>query len=165
MLLFVYNTTCKRFVIFTYRYFKLSWNTTALKQLSIKSTPELSANIPAKTTSWGLTVAGWLSKFTRQNIHVRIPKYVQMDSTQRSTAPLWWKLVKLGDFAVEKLRVISVSTRKWWVTLVLTSTLSIWMSYIFAVSGLNRWMLQYQTYLQRTLIFPLMKCNHLMDDL
>ena len=32
MLLFVYTTTCKRFVIFTYRYFKLSWNTTALSQ-------------------------------------------------------------------------------------------------------------------------------------
>ena len=32
MLLFVYTTTCKRFVIFTCRYFKLSWNTTARSQ-------------------------------------------------------------------------------------------------------------------------------------
>ena len=32
MLLFVYITTRKRFVIFTCRYFKLSWNTTALSQ-------------------------------------------------------------------------------------------------------------------------------------
>ena len=32
MLLFVYTTTCKRFVIFTCRYFRLSWNTTALSQ-------------------------------------------------------------------------------------------------------------------------------------
>ena len=32
MLLFVYTTTHKRFVIFTCRYFKLSWNTTALSQ-------------------------------------------------------------------------------------------------------------------------------------
>ena len=32
MLLFVYTTTDKRFVIFTCRYFKLSWNTTALSQ-------------------------------------------------------------------------------------------------------------------------------------
>ena len=32
MLLFVYTTTRKRFVIFTCRYFKLSWNTTALSQ-------------------------------------------------------------------------------------------------------------------------------------
>ena len=30
MLLFVYTTTRKRFEIFTCRYFKLSWNTTAL---------------------------------------------------------------------------------------------------------------------------------------
>ena len=32
MLLFVYTTTRKRFVIFTCRCFKLSWNTTALSQ-------------------------------------------------------------------------------------------------------------------------------------
>ena len=32
MLLFVYTTTCNSFVIFTCRYFKLSWNTTALSQ-------------------------------------------------------------------------------------------------------------------------------------
>ena len=32
MLLFVHTTTRKRFVIFTCRYFKLSWNTTALSQ-------------------------------------------------------------------------------------------------------------------------------------
>ena len=32
MLLFVYTTTHKGFVIFTCRYFKLSWNTTALSQ-------------------------------------------------------------------------------------------------------------------------------------
>ena len=32
MLLFVYTTTRKRFVICTCRYFKLSWNTTALSQ-------------------------------------------------------------------------------------------------------------------------------------
>ena len=32
MILFVYTTTRKRFVIFTCRYFKLSWNTTTLSQ-------------------------------------------------------------------------------------------------------------------------------------
>ena len=32
MLLFVYTTTRKRFVIFTFRYFKLSWDTAALSQ-------------------------------------------------------------------------------------------------------------------------------------
>ena len=37
MLLFVYTTTSKRFVIFTCRYFKLSWNTTALSQLNCRN--------------------------------------------------------------------------------------------------------------------------------
>ena len=37
MLLFVYTTTCKRFVIFTCRYFKFSWNTTALSQSNCKN--------------------------------------------------------------------------------------------------------------------------------
>ena len=37
MLLFVYTTTCKRFVIFTCRYFKLSWNATALSQSNCRN--------------------------------------------------------------------------------------------------------------------------------
>ena len=37
MLLFVYTTTRKRFVIFTCRYFKLSWNTTALPQSNCRN--------------------------------------------------------------------------------------------------------------------------------
>ena len=37
MLLFIYTTTSKRFVIFTCRYFKLSWNTTALSQSNCKN--------------------------------------------------------------------------------------------------------------------------------
>ena len=37
ILLFVYNTTHKRFVIFTCRYFKLSWNTTALSQSNCRN--------------------------------------------------------------------------------------------------------------------------------
>ena len=37
MLLFVYATTSKRFVIFTCRYFKLSWNTTALSQSNCRN--------------------------------------------------------------------------------------------------------------------------------
>ena len=39
MLLFVYTTTRKRFVIFTWRYFKLSWNTTALSQSNCRNFP------------------------------------------------------------------------------------------------------------------------------
>ena len=37
MLLFVYTTTHKGFVIFTCRYFKLSWNTTALSQSNCRN--------------------------------------------------------------------------------------------------------------------------------
>ena len=37
MLLFVYTTTRKRFVIFTCRYFKLRWNTTALSQSNCRN--------------------------------------------------------------------------------------------------------------------------------
>ena len=66
-----------------------------------------------------------LLKLSGQNICVWIQTYVQMDSKQRSTAPLWRKPVKLVDFVLGKLRVISVSTRKRWVIVVLTSTLSI----------------------------------------
>ena len=34
---FVYNTTCKWFVILTFRYFKLSWNTTVLSQSNCRN--------------------------------------------------------------------------------------------------------------------------------
>ena len=37
MLLFVYTTTLRGFVIFTCRYFKLSWNTTALSQSNCRN--------------------------------------------------------------------------------------------------------------------------------
>ena len=37
MLLFVYSTTGKRFVIFTCRHFKLSWNTTALSESNCRN--------------------------------------------------------------------------------------------------------------------------------
>ena len=37
MLLFVNTTICKTFIIFTWRYFKLSWNTTALSQSNCRN--------------------------------------------------------------------------------------------------------------------------------
>ena len=40
----VYTTTCKRFVIFTCRYFKLSWNTTALSQSNCRNFSRSSIN-------------------------------------------------------------------------------------------------------------------------
>ena len=37
MLLIVYTTTCRRYVIFTCRYFKLRWNTTSLSQSNCRN--------------------------------------------------------------------------------------------------------------------------------
>ena len=48
MLLFVYTTTHERFVIFTCRYFKLSWNTTALSQSNCRNFSR--SSIKRKTT-------------------------------------------------------------------------------------------------------------------
>ena len=45
MLLFVYTTTRKGFVIFTCRYFKLSWNTTPLSQSNCRNFSYSSINI------------------------------------------------------------------------------------------------------------------------
>ena len=44
LLLFVYTTTPKRFVIFTCRYFRLSWNTTALSQSNCRNFSRRSIN-------------------------------------------------------------------------------------------------------------------------
>ena len=57
MLLFVYTTTRKRAVIFTCRYFKLSWNTTALSQSNCRNFSCSSINwrlicSDAPTISW-----------------------------------------------------------------------------------------------------------------
>ena len=56
MLLFVYTTTLKKFVIFTCRHFKLSWNTTALSQsncrhFSCSSITDL-VLLPIKKKNW-----------------------------------------------------------------------------------------------------------------
>ena len=48
MLLFVYTATRKRFVIFTCRYFKLSWNTTTLSQSNCRNISYSSINYREK---------------------------------------------------------------------------------------------------------------------
>ena len=63
MLLFVYTTTRKGFVIFTRRYFKLSWNTTALSQSNCRHFSCSSimhcvltlrgGNVLSRSTFWG----------------------------------------------------------------------------------------------------------------
>ena len=52
MLLFVYITTLKRFVIFTCRYFKLRWNTTALSQSNCR-------NFSCSSIKFVIAWSGW----------------------------------------------------------------------------------------------------------
>ena len=56
MLLFVYTTTRKKFVIFTCRYFKLSWNTTALNQSDCRNLSCSSKNMNTCTKSEKLII-------------------------------------------------------------------------------------------------------------
>ena len=56
MLLFAYTTTHKRFVIFTCRYFKLSWNTTALSQSNCSNFS--CSSIKKEIPRWGNIIAG-----------------------------------------------------------------------------------------------------------
>ena len=56
MLLFVYTTIRKRFVIFTCRYFKLRWNTTALSQSNCRNFSCSSISRIMKCSSWNHTL-------------------------------------------------------------------------------------------------------------
>ena len=68
MLLFVYTTTHKRFVIFTCRYFKLSWHTTALSQSNWRNFSCSSINTDIFARRRG---AQWSSKkCTKKVMHV-----------------------------------------------------------------------------------------------
>ena len=65
MLLFVYTTNRKRFVIFTCSYFKLSWNTTALNQSNCRN---FSCSSIIQVIAWfvvilGINTTGHISKF------------------------------------------------------------------------------------------------------
>ena len=66
MLLLGYTTTHKRFVIFTCRYFKLSWNTTALSQSNCKHFSRSSINKETdqlKPFGWKLALYEWCFDF------------------------------------------------------------------------------------------------------
>ena len=60
MLLFVYTTTRKGFVIFTCRYFKLSWNTTALSQSNCRNFSCSSINIWMNELYSSVRVLSWI---------------------------------------------------------------------------------------------------------
>ena len=71
MLLFVYTTTHKRFVIFTCTYFKLSWNTTSLSQSNCRnfSCSSITGDIYIQTQvlSWGAILAGKINQLASRN--------------------------------------------------------------------------------------------------
>ena len=86
MLLFVYTTTCKGFVIFTCRYFKLSWNITALSQLNC-------------------------SNFLCSSIKPVTPhsfRTMPIISSRRETCAVVWKVVLQRNFFHEKDPITSV---------------------------------------------------------
>ena len=62
MLLFVYTSTRKRFVIFTCRYFKLSWNTTALSQSNYRNSS--SSSINSEISFWFRSLNDAYRKYT-----------------------------------------------------------------------------------------------------
>ena len=111
MLLFVYTTTCKWFVIFRCRYFKLSWNTTALSRSNCRN-----------FSCSGITIWMHRSQFhffcTKNHLHsiLRILMKKQLTSLERmryrtsrplSTARVWESNSLAG------VTVVVPAVRKW----------------------------------------------------
>ena len=89
MLLFVYTTTHKRFVIFPCRYFKLSWNITALSQSncrnfscsSIKYETFESCLLEIFSSSTNLIQIAWFSLTRRTELESHLRGKVKSDNT------------------------------------------------------------------------------------
>ena len=88
MLLFVYTTTRKRFVIFTCSYFKLSWNTTALSRSNWRNFS--------------------CSRITTEIFHKR--KYKMDSSTEQWMTPSW----KIGYWIISRPYLSSKREKKNW---------------------------------------------------
>ena len=90
LLLFVYTTTCKRFVIFTCRYFKWSWNTTSLSQSNCRN---FSCSSIMKVNS-RFHFFQWRC--------FQIKHYSQTSMSLMATSPqrpfFWWTVHTLTDF-------------------------------------------------------------------
>ena len=88
MLLFVYTTTRKRFVIFTCRYFKLRWNTTALSRSNCRnsSCSSINSNIctPRKMYQFCDRIMYFLCVPLGSSMPVCCP-YLQVHSSEH-----WW---------------------------------------------------------------------------
>ena len=89
MLLFVYTTTHKGFVIFTCRYFKLSWNTTALSQSNCRNFP--CSVIIAEISRVKFTyLLGWYSVLSPTDGGVNMERTEQ--KIRRDTVYLKWRM-------------------------------------------------------------------------
>ena len=117
MLLFVYTTTRKSFVIFTCRYFKLSWNITSLSQSncgnfsrSIKN-GDLDAcsvaNIPRGVLGTRVNPDTGRIRVDGQIGHFRVPLGLNSTKTRLNAQPLIWKwffiLMQIKPFSQERL--------------------------------------------------------------
>ena len=94
MLLFVYTTTRKRMVIFTCRYFKLSWNTAALSQSN-------RSNFSCSSIKWGNELRQYVHTIldSLSCRHEKLSRTVwtvtARDDTSRSHSSNWHVMVLL----------------------------------------------------------------------
>ena len=83
MLLFVYTSTCKGFVIFTWRYFKLSWNIPARSQSNCRNFSCSSCNLLLMMTftkstyqnlsqCWHIAFQDYTSPNSIFNLHIQV---------------------------------------------------------------------------------------------
>ena len=115
MLLFVYTTTIKRFVIFTFRYFRLSWNTTALSQSNCR-------HFSCSSITWVLNqryviLINGLTKIksSQNKLQIRWTNTRQWNTAPPlGIFPLWWPHVCIlyenkGNFWRKKNQPLSFS--------------------------------------------------------
>ena len=123
MLLFVYTTTHKRFVIFTRRYFKLSWITTALSQSNCRNFSYSSiirviyrwlAHQSPHTflkRSWGAAsapVSVWVKKVLQSSRVLLMPKMIKQNLTNYSKGISQIILSNLGQNCVLQINDIKM---------------------------------------------------------
>ena len=118
MLLFVYTITRKRFVIFTCRYFKLNWNTTALSQSDCRNFSRSTIKCPYKGLEPHYVEADKLSTYNGHILprkRVVIPERGQQQLLKGNAHP--------GEAAMQKMwRVATYGSQGRMMTLKLRSS-------------------------------------------
>ena len=122
MLLFVYTTTSKRFVIFTCRHFKSSWNTTALSQSNYRNlscssiiTDIYQVSLRAATNKWNdIIFFSWqmqemwpLKKHTINGAQVEVSNHPFTSEEPELQVGHWDKIS--GSQEVVKIRVFFIT--------------------------------------------------------